>query len=357
VSGALVSVVVPTYNRAYCLERAVDSALGQSHSDVEVILVDDGSKDDTRALVERRYGGEPRVRYHYQKNTGISGARNTGLGLVRGDYVALLDSDDWWFPWKLELQLACMRAHPELGMTWTEMIAVGPDGKVVNPAYLRTMYSAYKWFPTAGDLFPKSESIDRYAPRGAEIPPGRRFYWGDIGAQMLLGNMVHTSTVVLTAARARSIRAFREDLRHAGEDYEFHLRTCREGQVGYLDLSSIHYQVGNTDQATKPENGIHMAVNFLNVIEPILTAERDKLALPRHMQDIVLAEAYEWVGELRLELNERPAARHALYRALRTRPQARTARLLLGAYLPSPVLTAARRAFRALRGTPSAKAQ
>ncbi len=146
--AALVSVIVPTYNRAYCLARTVDSALSQTHGNVEVVIVDDGSTDGTEALVQAKYGLEPRVRYYRQSNTGISGARNAGLLRARGDYVALLDSDDVWLPWKLEVQLACMRAHPDLGMTWTDMIAVDPDDKVTHEAYLRRMYGAYRWYPT-----------------------------------------------------------------------------------------------------------------------------------------------------------------------------------------------------------------
>src|SRR6185436_10196720 len=110
----LVSVVVPTYNRAYCLARTIDSALGQTHPSVEVIVVDDGSVDETAEMVAARYGSDARVRLIRQANAGVSAARNTGLRVARGDYVALLDSDDVWEPWKLELQVACMRARPEV---------------------------------------------------------------------------------------------------------------------------------------------------------------------------------------------------------------------------------------------------
>ena len=350
-NGSLVSVIIPSYNRAHFIERSVESALGQTHRDVEVIIVDDGSKDGTRALVEKVWSGEPRVRYHHQDNKGISGARNTGLALATGDYVALLDSDDEWVPWKLEAQLACMRAHPEVGMTWTDMHAIGPDGSVTSQAYLREMYSAYRWFPTAASLFRSNAALGEAWGRAEEVAPGRRFYWGNIGAQMLMGNMVHTSTVVLTRARAETVKAFREDLRHCGEDYEYHLRTCRAGEVGYLDVAALKYQRGLPDQATAPANAIHMAVNFLRVIEPILLAERDRLDLPLRMQDAVLAEAYAWVGEMRLDLGETAAARRELLRSLSRLPwQPRVGRLLFAACLPTPVRTAVRGAYRKVVG-------
>lgn len=346
-----VSVIIPSYNRAYCVERAIDSVLGQSYGNVEVVIIDDGSKDSTDKLIERRYGGDARVRYFYQQNQGISGARNTGLARVQGGYVALLDSDDDWAPWKLELQMACMRAHPELGMTWTDMVAVGPSGETTHNAYLRRMYRAYRWFPGPKDLFQGSEPIETRAPRAAEIAPGRKFYYGDIGAEMLMGNLVHTSTVVLTRERAERVGVFREDLRPSGEDYEFHLRTCRAGLVGYLDVSAIRYHRGRNDQATVHSNQIHLAQNFLRVIEPILKAERDSTRLPRKMQDAVLAEAHAWVGEVRLEMGDTDIARRELFQSLACQPlQPRTARLLVAACMPRALREPARMLYRKTRG-------
>jgi GT2 family glycosyltransferase len=349
-SDGLVSVVIPTFNRAYCLPRAIDSVLNQTHPHVEAIVIDDGSTDDTTAVVSARYGGDRRVRYHKQANTGISGARNAGLARVSGDYVALLDSDDEWLPWKLELQVACLRAHPELGMTWTDMLAVDPEGKVMDRAYLRSMYDAYRWFARSEDLFKQSEPLEQLSPRAAEAAPGRKFYRGDIGAQMLMGNLVHTSTVVLTRQRAEAVGTFREDLRNAGEDYEFHLRTCRLGPVGYLDVSSIRYQRGSADRATRPANAIHLARNFLRVIEPILKAERDRLDLPLAMQDAVLADARAWLGSELLEQGDAASARRELFRSLRVNPrQFDTARLLIAACLPSNLRASSRRLYRAAK--------
>ena len=97
-SRKLVSVITPTFNRAYCLGRAIDSALGQTHQPVEVVVADDGSTDGTGDMIARVYGKDPRVRYVFQENRGVSAARNLGLATVRGDFVAFLDSDDVWKP-------------------------------------------------------------------------------------------------------------------------------------------------------------------------------------------------------------------------------------------------------------------
>ncbi len=94
------SVVIPTYNRVHLLERAVRSCLAQSFNDFEIVIVDDGSSDGTREIVERI--GDPRVAYVHQANLGGGAARNTGAEASRGLYLAFLDSDDEFLPGKLE---------------------------------------------------------------------------------------------------------------------------------------------------------------------------------------------------------------------------------------------------------------
>ena len=104
-----VSVIIPTYNSARYLTDAVDSVLVQSFKDYEVLVIDDGSTDDTEAIM-RRYG--PPVRYIDQENGGVSTARNRGIVESRGRYVAFLDADDTWLPNKLERQLGALKENP-----------------------------------------------------------------------------------------------------------------------------------------------------------------------------------------------------------------------------------------------------
>jgi glycosyltransferase involved in cell wall biosynthesis len=108
-----VSVVIPTYNHAAYIREAIDSALAQTSAPLEIIVVDDGSTDDTpRILAE--YGG--RIRTIRQPNAGVSAARNTGIAAAAGDLIALLDSDDSWAPTKLERQIARMAVDPGVGL-------------------------------------------------------------------------------------------------------------------------------------------------------------------------------------------------------------------------------------------------
>ena len=110
----LVSVIIPTHNYARYLPEAIESALAQDYSPLEIIVIDDGSTDSTRAAVEpyRERG----VEYVYQENSGPGPARNEGIRRARGDVVAFLDADDSWLPEKISMQIAHLRAHPDLGL-------------------------------------------------------------------------------------------------------------------------------------------------------------------------------------------------------------------------------------------------
>lgn len=120
-----VSVIIPTYNRERFVREAVDSALGQSAPPHEVIVVDDGSRDGTLAVLAE-YGGA--IRVVPQENSGVSAARNHGARLASGDLLAFLDADDFWMPRKLELQLACYRANPAVGLVHCGMQEVDGEG-------------------------------------------------------------------------------------------------------------------------------------------------------------------------------------------------------------------------------------
>jgi glycosyltransferase involved in cell wall biosynthesis len=111
-----VSAIIPGYNYARYLGEAIDSVLAQTHPAHEIIVIDDGSTDDTPAVAQR-YAGK--IRYVRTENGGVSRARNTGIALATGDLVAFLDADDRWLPRKLERQVAALAAHPEAGLVHT----------------------------------------------------------------------------------------------------------------------------------------------------------------------------------------------------------------------------------------------
>lgn len=125
----MISVIIPTHNRAAVLGRAVSSVLAQSFKETEVIIVDDGSTDETRRIARSFKDG--RVTCYHQKNKGVSAARNLGVRKASGQYIAFLDSDDYWLPEKLEHQLRFTR-EGGFSISQTEELWVR-NGKRVNP--------------------------------------------------------------------------------------------------------------------------------------------------------------------------------------------------------------------------------
>jgi len=105
-----ISVIIPSYNRAHTLPRALDSVLAQTRPADEIIVVDDGSTDDTEQLITHHY---PQVIYIKQENQGVSAARNRAIEIAQGEWLALLDSDDQWLPEKLATQLARLDQQPD----------------------------------------------------------------------------------------------------------------------------------------------------------------------------------------------------------------------------------------------------
>ncbi len=125
----VVSVVIPAYNAAWCVRKAIDGVLAQTYRDYEVVAVNDGSTDDTAAVLAG-YGSA--IRVVDQPNGGMSNARNAGIRASRGEFIAFLDSDDWWLPPKLERQVALMRERPEIGFCSCAARVENMEGQLLN---------------------------------------------------------------------------------------------------------------------------------------------------------------------------------------------------------------------------------
>ena len=123
-----ISIIIPSYNNAKYLREAVGSALKQTYKNIEVIIIDDGSTDNSREVAESFR--DPRIIYLWQENEGPAGARNKGIEKTKGEYVAFLDSDDLWEKDKLKKQLDFMEKNPETGMLGTASREMTDDGKI-----------------------------------------------------------------------------------------------------------------------------------------------------------------------------------------------------------------------------------
>ncbi|MBC2715380.1 MAG: glycosyltransferase [Desulfobacteraceae bacterium] len=169
----LVSVIIPTYNRAWALKKAIDSVLEQDYKNFELIVVDDGSTDDTEALIKAY---EKSVKFIQQPNLGVSAARNKGIAVSSGALVAFLDSDDYWYPEKLSAQVEFFNANPDALICQTEEIWIR-NGKKVNPKKKHQKLSGMIFIPSLAlclispsavmmrkNLFAKIDAFDESLP-------------------------------------------------------------------------------------------------------------------------------------------------------------------------------------------------
>lgn len=330
----LVSVVIPTYNRAALVRRAIESALDQSYGDLEVIVVDDGSSDDTRRVVAD-YGD--RVHYFYQENGGVSAARNTALRHARGEFVAFLDSDDEWKSWRIESQVTALSRFPEAGLVWTDMTAVDSTGKVIDERHLRVMYAAHgrvnidehlRHVATLG-------ALSRHVPAELNSAAVRM---GDLFSEILLGNLLHTSTVLVRRAWIERVGGFDPTFARAGEDYELYVRLCSVGPVIFIDAPSTLYCVGAPDQLTRPAMHLEIARNNLRAIQKWVPHAAAHLQLSGAALRSRFADSYSWLAEAELDAGHRYAATRCTLRSISHHPRFdRRALMLLRCVLPPSI--------------------
>jgi len=236
----LVSVIIPTYNRAGIVSRAVQSVLDQTFRDFELIVVDDGSTDQT-ADVLSRYETLPGVSIITQKNKGVSSARNAGLTAASGQLIAFLDSDDYWLPDKLEVQANFFERRPEALICQTE----------------ETWYR-----------------------RGRRVNPKKyhRKPSGDIFFQSLELCLVSPSAVMMRRELFDLVGTFDEGL-PACEDYDLWLRVSARYPVHLLDEPCVIKTGGHPDQlSSQPGLDRYRIQTLLKIIESGQLSSRQKKA-------------------------------------------------------------------------------
>lgn len=194
----LVSVVIPTYNREHCLGRAVESVLNQSYSNIELLIVDDGSDDGTEALVAS--WKDDRICYIRQVNQGAPAARNNGVRNAQGEFIAFQDSDDCWYPDKLEIQMEYWQRHQEYSMIYSAYMLRRQNGESVRVPYSGT------WGNLEGDIF----------------------------STLLVNNCIGTPTMLMRKDCFWEIGGFKEEM-ECLEDWDFALRFSEKYLIGFVE--------------------------------------------------------------------------------------------------------------------------
>jgi len=154
-----VSVIIPTYNRGYIIRRALESALAQTYRDFEIVVLDDGSTDNTAEIVQSLHSDKIRYIRHKQ-NCGYSAACNGGISAANGELIGFLDSDDIWMPDKLERQVGFLSRHPEVDAVFTDVEIVGELQRI--PSLIGIMKRFSK-------LLERKENTEEHVLSGREI--------------------------------------------------------------------------------------------------------------------------------------------------------------------------------------------
>jgi len=246
---SLVSVIVPTYNRRETIQAAIASVQQQTFSDWELIVVDDGSTDNTADLIE---GSDPRLVLIRQENQGVNAARNTAMLRARGSYIAFLDSDDEWLPHHLELSMAFFRAFPGEDFLSGEFSEDAGSGGLAH--FLRSALT--DWYPPLAERagssllrLPPGES-DPYRRVFGSVEPIREWGW-DIVARtpyrdahlyrewvfdhMRFGFHFALQPTVVTR-RAREAVGLFDPRYRIGADYSYLANLCRRFNANFLSL-------------------------------------------------------------------------------------------------------------------------
>ena len=255
-----VSVIIPSYNCARYLGRAIDSVSAQTYKDYEILVVDDGSTDDTKD-VAMQYGRK--VTYLYQQNRGVSAARNHAISKASGELLAYLDADDMWYPEKLERQVAFLDAHQECGMVHGEMSVINEQDEILHLRFY--------------------EETKRDVPQGYCVP------------KLLMRCHIQTLTVVERRSSFDRVGVF-DDRLPVAEDYLHWIMIAAEGQaVGYLEEPLAKYRWRTGSLMGNPTRLLEAYVRIFDILlheKPIASRHGDQCA------DILRARLYVVQREL-----------------------------------------------------------
>ena len=212
-----ISVIIPTYNREAVIERSVRSVLQQTYSNLEVIIVDDGSTDNTEQVIAQIR--DERIRYIKQENGGASSARNAGVKHATADLIAFQDSDDYWHPDKLEKQMAYWQQHPECDLIYCAFVTNFANGASPKVPAEGT------WGELSGDIF----------------------------RTLIVNNTIGTGTMLMKKHVFEALGGFDISL-ECIEDWDFALRVAEEHLIGYVDeiLVDAYRMEGSLSSKTAP---------------------------------------------------------------------------------------------------------
>lgn len=252
--NCLISIITPTYNRADYLRIAVESVISQTCPVWELHVVDDGSIDYTREIMEE-YANDPRIIYHWQSNQGVSVARNAGIKRAKGEFICFLDSDNLWKKEKLQIQLETFNHHPDVDIMYGEGETIDENGNLL-----------------------KSSTSKRYS--------------GKIIDRLILNNFVTNNTVMVRKTCFQEMGMFDEELRCA-EDYDLWLRFATKYVFFYDSRIVAQYRVGHARLSADEEAVVQANYKILSRF-----FQKFPGVVPESVRKVAWSRFYTWQGRV-----------------------------------------------------------
>ncbi|HIK58844.1 MAG: glycosyltransferase family 2 protein [Verrucomicrobiales bacterium] len=216
-----ISIIIPTYNSARYVTEAIESVLNQTYKNFEIIVIDDGSTDNTKEVLHP-YLSAGQIQYIYQKNKGPGAARNTGIKVTKGAYIAFLDSDDSWTKDSLEKRFELIRSSDNIDLVFSDYFYQQADGQEIlslkSKGFL-TQFSRFSDQEKKGIIF-KDYSLEDII----ELP----FH-------------MWTGTVLVKKTTITGVGSFRNDI-NVGEDTDMWLRLVKKSRIGFVDKPCAYYR-------------------------------------------------------------------------------------------------------------------
>lgn len=235
-----ISIIIPTYNCSKYIGGAIESALNQSYPDYEIIVIDDGSTDDTVEVLNKYISNEC-IRYIYQKNQGPGAARNKGIVLSEGEYICFLDSDDELGPDSLKLRQEVLDSYDDIMMVFTEYAIRTLDNDYIK-GYLRH-HNCLEYFKDS--IVQRIDNVVSFNGNFVDL-----FY-------SFSPQPIWTGTVMLKKAVIDTVGYFRTDISIA-EDTDYWTRIAERYTIGYIDKSTAVYNHHRSNLTQKNEEKYHL---------------------------------------------------------------------------------------------------
>jgi glycosyltransferase involved in cell wall biosynthesis len=325
-----VSVIIPSYNCAPYLSDAISSVINQTYINLEIIIVDDGSTDNTAEVIAPFRNN---IKYLKQENQGVSAARNAGMRRATGDLIAFLDADDIWFPDKIAIQLDIFNRNPEIAGVFSDFGRCDKDGNQTEERFVTREYHIFNYYKyTWSQIFPNHNELTLEV-NGTNTPLS--MYHGNVFNNLYVGNFIKTSTFIIKREVMNTAGYFTPE-RRTQEDYEYWLKIASKFQLAYIDVPLMCTR-RRPNQLTSKTEILDIVYQSLDVIETVGLKNINKLG-----KSVVyrrLTDKYRKLALVHISRGNSAKARECLKNSIKWRPfEPQNIFLLILSYIPSKLV-------------------